>query len=175
MFFKRTFPLFVYCRYHEVKGVQSSSNPSNKVIPSHLDAQPRSGVVNTKHDALEVGIMWPHLVGLPASYLPHQALVFLSPWPRNQRHWTSLLWHQHYFWASLFRVQTINDVTTRIIRYCSPGTDRCLLRKVVVTLSKKTFYVRAGLAERILEVIVLVQKVGRDVLQLYKPQTYISK
>ena len=37
-----------------------------------------------------------------------------------------------------------------------PGTDRYLLGKVVGSLGKKTFYVGAGLAERILEVIVLV-------------------
>ena len=43
-----------------------------------------------------------------------------------------------------------------ILSHPLPGTDRCLLGKVEVSLGKKTFYVRAGLAERILEVIVLV-------------------
>ena len=54
-----------------------------------------------------------------------------------------------------------NDSISRMImqqqqQYPLPGADRCLLGKVVVSLGKKTFYVGAGLAERILEVIVLV-------------------
>ena len=57
------------------------------------------------------------------------------------------------------RPSVINDVRMSdivIISHCSPDTDRCLLRKVVVSLGEKTFNVGAGLAERILEVIVLV-------------------
>ena len=52
-----------------------------------------------------------------------------------------------------------NDSIPRMImqqQHPLPGADRCLLGKVVVSLGKKTFYVWAGLAERILEVIVLV-------------------
>ena len=54
-----------------------------------------------------------------------------------------------------------NDSIPRMImqkqqQHPLPGADRCLLGKVVVSLGKKTFYVGAGLAERILEVIVLV-------------------
>ena len=37
-----------------------------------------------------------------------------------------------------------------------PGTDRYVFRKLVIPLSKQTFYVGAALAERILKVIVLV-------------------
>ena len=43
-----------------------------------------------------------------------------------------------------------------IMKQHLPGTDRYLLGKVVGSLGKKTFYVWTGLAERILEVIVLV-------------------
>ena len=34
--------------------LQSSSNPADKIIPPHLDAQPRPSVVDSKHDALDI-------------------------------------------------------------------------------------------------------------------------
>ena len=61
-----------------------------------------------------------------------------------------------------FALQKINDFIQRIIRQqhqqysYSPDTDSCLLGKRVGSLGKKTFYVGAGMAERILEVIVLI-------------------